>query len=93
MEYSELDKAAEIYSCAHYKSPVGSRLYIYKSDAFKAGSKWQYEQSKELINIMQRLLSAYDFRYPNECQLLVGYTNTEAFEKINTLIRQYHDQY
>jgi hypothetical protein len=62
-------------------------------NAFKAGAKWQYEQSKELINIMQQLLSAYDFRYPNEHQLLVGYTNTQAFEKINTLIQNLHDQY
>lgn len=61
------------------------------SDSFVAGAKWQKEQSKELINLMRQLLAAYDFRYPDAKQLLAGYTNPKAFEKMNNLIEQLQD--
>lgn len=53
MKQLTLDKAAESYSSAYYGSPIGSRLYIYKSDAFKAGAKWQKEQYKRLIELIK----------------------------------------
>jgi hypothetical protein len=51
--------------------------------AFKAGAEWQKEQYKDLIFLMRQLLVAYEIRHPDDSQLLVGYTNTEAFEKIS----------
>jgi hypothetical protein len=86
----QLNMAAEQHS-THDKSPVGSRLYIYKIEAFKAGAEWQKEQSKELINLMKQLIAAYDIRYPNAKQLLVGYTNEQAIDKMNTLLERLQD--
>jgi len=56
MEQLTLDQAAEKHS-AHDKSPVGSRLYIYKNEAFKAGAEWQKEQYKLIKKAMQIVLS------------------------------------
>jgi hypothetical protein len=47
-----LDQAAEKHS-AHEKSPLGSRLYIYKKEAFEAGAEWQKEQYKEIIPLLK----------------------------------------
>lgn len=43
MDKLTLEQAVEQHS-THEKSPVGSRLYIYKAEAFKAGAEWQKEQ-------------------------------------------------
>ncbi len=90
MEQLTLEQAAESHS-THEKSPIGSRLYIYKSESFKAGAEWQKEQYKEVINLMRQLLAAYTFRLPDTKQLLAGYTNDEAFEKINNLLERLQD--
>lgn len=55
---------------------------------FKEGGEWQKEQYKELINLARQLLGAYDIRYPDAKQLLVGYTNEAAFLKFNQLLEQ-----
>lgn len=57
-------------------------------NSFKAGAEWQKEQYKELINLARQLLGAYDIRYPDAKQLLVGYTNEAAFLKFNQLLEQ-----
>jgi hypothetical protein len=78
----ELNRAAENYSSAHYKSPVGSRLYIYKTEAFKAGAEWQKEQDKQLLNKAYQLIEAFEVRYPNTNQLLLGHTNAAILEEL-----------
>ena len=73
-----LNNAAEDWSL--YNAPIN---YEKESTiSFKAGAKWQKEQDKELILLMRQLLRAYDLRYPDANNLLVGYTNAEAFDKI-----------
>jgi uncharacterized protein with von Willebrand factor type A (vWA) domain len=52
MEVLTLEKAAEKHS-THAESPVGSRLYTYKNEAFKAGVEWQKEQYKELKEALE----------------------------------------
>lgn len=47
-----LEQASEKYS-THTKSPVGSILYIHKTDAFKAGAKWQKEKYTRLIELIK----------------------------------------
>lgn len=56
--------------------------------AFIAGAEWQKEQYKEILNLYQQLLKAYTFRYSDAKQLLGGYTNEQAFDKLNRLIEQ-----
>lgn len=53
---------------------------------FKDGTEWKKEQYKEPITIMRQLLAAYDIRYPDAKQLLVGYSDKEAFEKLDMLL-------
>lgn len=59
--------------------------YTVKSH-FCAGAEWQKERDKELIGLMRQLLVAYDIRYPDAQQLLVGHTNCEIFQKIDAFI-------
>lgn len=55
MDKLTLEQAAEQHS-THEKSPVGSKLYIYKTEAFKAGAEWQKEEYKEIINALKELV-------------------------------------
>jgi hypothetical protein len=57
----------------------------------KEGAEWQKEQYKELLRIMEPLLTAYIFRYPDTDQLLAGYTNSEAINKIKMLHERIQD--
>lgn len=59
--------------------------------AFQAGAEWQKEQHKEIITLMRQLISAYTFRLPDTKQLLVGYTNEQAFDKLNNMLELLHD--
>lgn len=58
---------------------------------FKEGTEWKNEQYKDLIHLMRQLLSAYDIRYPHAKQLLVGYTNEQAFDKLNKMLELLQD--
>lgn len=43
----------------------------------------------EALKFAKQLLDAYDIRYENTSQLLVGYTNEEGFAKINAALASY----
>jgi len=51
---------------------------------FIAGAQWQKEQDKEVLLLAYQLLHAFRFRYPNEGQLLAGWENNKAFDKIHS---------
>lgn len=92
MEQLTLEEAALIYAKMLYPGASESNAnYTRAKSDFIAGAKWQKEQSKELINLMRQLLSAYNFRLPDTKQLLVGYTNEQVFEKMNNLIERLQD--
>jgi len=50
----------------------------------KAGAQWQKEQDKEVLHLAYQLLHAFRFRHPNEGQLLAGWENNKAFDKIHS---------
>lgn len=71
--------AAAEYAPYYYEGDTPQAM---KREAFKAGAQWQKEQDKEILNLANQLLAAFNFRYPKEGQLLVGWQNKKAFEKI-----------
>lgn len=67
-----LNEACEKHS-THAKSPVGSILYIHKTDAFKAGAKWQKEQYKEIYLALKELVECdYTSGTHLSCALIRG---------------------
>jgi len=93
MEQLTLEQAAGNHSRRSCVTHVELKRSAEEIDniAFQAGAEWQKEQYKELINLMRQLIAAYDFRYSNIKPLLVGYTNEQAFEKMNKLIERLQD--
>lgn len=67
-----LNQAAEKHA-THEKSPIGSRLYIYKKEAFEAGAEWQKEQHQEIINALRELVECdYTSGTHLSCALIRG---------------------
>jgi len=82
-----LDQAATEYSLDCFVNTPE----ISVKNAFKAGAEWEKEQTKELINLMRQLIVAYSYRHTDTKQLLVGYTNEQAIDKMNTLLERLQD--
>ncbi len=87
MEQLTLEQAALIHANKPYHGPIDKVRNI----SFQKGAEWQKEQYKAIIHLLRQTVSAYDFRYPNERPLLVGYTNEQLFEKINKQLEQLQD--
>lgn len=85
---SEINNESLEKAALEYTRKDGTDLVFTTIAHFKAGAEWQKEQYKDLITLMRQLLGAYDLRYPEAQQLLVGYTNEEAFNKLNNLIEK-----
>lgn len=89
MEQLTLGQAAEKYA-----PNLGGLLAARSSQRqldFKAGAEWQKEQYNGLITLMRQLLSAYTLRLPDTKQLLAGYTNEQAFDKLNKMLELIQD--
>lgn len=87
MEQLTLEQAATEYSLNCFVN----NPEISVKNVFIAGAEWQKEQHKEIITLVRQLISAYTFRLPDTKQLLVGYTNEQAFDKLNNMLELLHD--